>query len=98
MIAGTTIFETERVAHVQYISADENRNDTGSLDVLFEHLIGKVFNDKAYFDFGTSNENEGQNINRGLLFWKEGFGARSVTQDYYQIETKQHPLLNTILF
>ena len=97
IVAGATIFETENVAHCQYISGNEDKNTLGSLDVLHEHLINVVYADKRYFDFGTSNENNGKNINEGLQFWKEGFGARTVTQDFYKIATKNYQELKTVL-
>ena len=96
IVAGTTIFETKHVAHAQYISANQTKNQLGSLDYLFVYLITEVFKNKTVFDFGTSNENQGLHINKGLQFWKEGFGARSVTQDFYEIETKNHILLDTV--
>lgn len=97
IIAGTTIFESDFVAHSQYISADDSKNITGSLDFLHNHLITSTFRNKKYFDFGISNENQGQNINKGLLFWKEGFGARTIVQNFYEIETKNYPLLDNVL-
>ncbi len=96
IIAGTTIFETKNVAHAQYISANETKNQLGSLDYLFVYLLSEVFKNKSVFDFGVSNENQGLHINKGLQFWKEGFGARSVTQDFYEIETKNHKHLDTV--
>jgi len=97
IVAGTTIFETERVAHSQYISGNEAKNTLGSLDFLHWHLIEEVFKYKAFMDFGTSNENLGKNINSGLQYWKEGFGARTVVQDFYTVKTKNHTLLNTVM-
>ena len=97
IIAGTTVFESDFVAHSQYISADESKNTTGSLDFLHNRLITHTFRNKKYFDFGISNENQGQNINQGLLFWKEGFGARTIVQNFYEIETKNYPLLENVL-
>lgn len=97
IVAGTTIFETKKVAHVQYISANFDKQKLGSLDFLFEHLINSVFKEKKYFDFGISNENNGYNINEGLLFWKEGFGARSIVHDFYKIDTKNYNLLDGVL-
>lgn len=97
IIAGTTVFESDFVAHLQYISADESKNTTGSLDFLHNRLITYTFRNKKYFDFGISNENQGQNINQGLLFWKEGFGARTIVQNFYEIETKNYPLLENVL-
>ena len=97
IIAGTTVFESDFVSHSQYISADDSKNTTGSLDFLHNRLITYTFLNKKYFDFGISNENQGKNINNGLLFWKEGFGARTVIQNFYEIETKNYSLLENVL-
>ena len=97
IVAGTTIFETKTTAHVQYISANAEKNKLGSLDYLFTYLIEEVFNKKDYFDFGTSNENNGEFVNQGLLYWKEGFGARSITQDFYEIHTKNYTGLRDLM-
>lgn len=97
IVGGTTIFETENVAHCQYISGNADKNELGSLDFLHHHLIESVFDNKLYFDFGTSNINAGQHINEGLLFWKEGFGARSIPQGFYKIETENYKLLENVL-
>lgn len=97
IVGGTTIFETEYVAHCQYISGNSDKNELGSLDFLFHHLIENVFNKKSYFDFGTSNIKAGEQINKGLQFWKEGFGARSIPQGFYNISTENHKLLEDVL-
>ncbi|CDF80235.1 conserved hypothetical protein [Formosa agariphila KMM 3901] len=97
LVAGTTIFETEHVAHSQYISGNASKNILGSLDVLHAYLIEQVFKDKLYFDFGTSNENDGKQLNAGLQFWKEGFGARTVIQDFYSLDTRNFTLLDAVL-
>lgn len=96
IVAGTTIFETEYVAHSQYISGNEDKNTLGSLDFLHVHLLDEVFQDKLYFDFGISNENQGKNINAGLHYWKEGFGARTITQDFYEIDVQNSHKLDMI--
>ncbi|WP_299389823.1 GNAT family N-acetyltransferase [uncultured Gelidibacter sp.] len=97
IVAGATIFETAQVAHCQYISGNSDKNILGSLDALHRYLITEVYADKRYFDFGPSNDNYGKTINHGLQFWKEGFGARTMTQDFYKIETKNHPKLDAVL-
>ena len=97
IVAGTTIFETQTVAHVQYISANEDKQQLGSLDFLFHHLITERFAEKRYFDFGISNENQGKNINQGLLYWKECFGARNIAQQFYELETKNYNKLDSVL-
>jgi hypothetical protein len=90
IVAGTTIFISENVAHPQYISGNNQKNELGSLDYLYDYLIKVVFKDKKYFDFGPSHEDNGLKINEGILFWKESFGAKTTVQDYYEIETQKY--------
>ena len=97
IVAGTTVFITNKVAHPQYISGNEQRNELGSLDFLYNHLITEVFKDKNYFDFGISHEENGRKINEGLLFWKESFGAKTTVQDDYEVETSNYHLLEYIM-
>lgn len=96
IIAGTTLFIDKKTVHVQYISAIGDKNQHGALDFLFHYLITKVFADYSYFDFGISNENQGKNINKGLQYWKETFGARTFTQDFYEVETQNFVKLNQV--
>lgn len=97
IVAGTTVFVAGNVAHPQYISGNEMKNELGSLDYLYDYLITKVFSDKMYFDFGPSHEENGRKIKEGILFWKESFGAKTITQSFYVVETKNHILLDTVL-
>jgi len=96
IVAGTTIFETKHVAHSQYISGNADKNTLGSLDFLHHYLLEDVFASKSYFNFGISNLNQGQNINQGLLYWKEGFGSHSITQSFYKFDTVNVKLLNDL--
>ena len=57
----------------------------------------ELYKHKRFFDFGTSNENEGRALNHGLLDWKEGFGARCYTHDFYEIATGSYPKLEAVL-
>lgn len=85
VVAGCLIFETATVAHAQYISASQEGKECGALDLLFDYLIDQVFTTKKYFDLGTSNEDNGYFLNEGLISQKEGFGARGVVYDTYQL-------------
>ena len=96
IVAGTTIFQTKNVIHVQYIGSDLNKNHLGSIDFLFYNLITDTFSEFNFFDFGTSNESNGKKINSGLLYWKEGYGARTHTQDFYEILTSNFNKLNDL--
>ncbi|MEL6811472.1 MAG: GNAT family N-acetyltransferase [Bacteroidota bacterium] len=96
IVAGATLFETSVAVHVQYISANKDRQQLGSLDLLFQFLIEERFPNKRYFDFGISNENNGLNLNRGLLYWKETFGARTMSCKFYEVNTKYYTYLDTV--
>lgn len=97
IMAGTTIFESDYVAHCQYISGKESCNNLGGLEVLFHHLLTDVFKNKRFFDFGISNENEGQNLNSGLSYWKESFGASTIVHDFYEVATSNFVLLDQVI-
>ena len=96
LLAGCTVFETDSVAHLQYISTEKDEN-IGALDYLVNYLITKVYKNKNYFDFGISNENEGKNVNEGLLNWKQSFGASAVVHDFYKIQIANYPALNDVM-
>lgn len=97
MVAGTVIFETDLVAHSQYISGNELKNELGSIDFLHDYLLQDVYKEKHYFDFGASHEENGKKINSGLLYWKESFGAKTVCHDFYEIKTANHFYLDAVL-
>ena len=86
IVAGCLVFVTTQVAHIQYIAAGEKGREMGALDLLFRHLINERYRQMAYLDFGISTEHGGQWLNEGLIFQKEGFGARSVCYDTYELE------------
>lgn len=96
IVAGTTMFITKNVAKPQYISGNEDKNQLGSLDFLYDFLIDK-YKDKIYFDFGPSNEQNGKKVNEGIQFWKESFGARTMIQNFYEIETENYNLLENVM-
>ena len=85
LLAGVVIFETEKVAHFQYISTTLVGRDFGGLDIIVDELITTVYKDKDYIDFGTSIDEGKFFINENLIKNKESFGARSVMQDVYEI-------------
>jgi hypothetical protein len=86
MISGVVIYESDNVAHVQYIASSIKGRSCSGLDLLFSYLITDVYSNKKYFDFGISNENEGLILNSGLIDFKEGFGGRAVVHDFYRLK------------
>ena len=97
IVAGTTIFESENVAHCQYISKFEGAENLGSLDFLYSFLIKEIFAKKPFFDFGISNEAQGKKLNEGLSYWKESFGASTVVHDFYEVKTIDYKVFETVL-
>lgn len=97
LIGGVVIFETPTVAHCQYISGTKQLNKLLGLSVLMQSVISYYSDKKMYFNFGTSNENQGKNINSGLLTWKEKFGARNVSQPFYSFKTTSYFKIDSIL-
>lgn len=84
--AGVVIYDTGAVAHAQYIAADERGRDIGALDLLFHDLITRSYPSPRYFDFGVSTIGGGASLNTGLCEQKEGFGARTIVHDHYEID------------
>lgn len=87
LCAGVVVYLSAPVCHVQYISATPAGKQSGALDFLFFEIIAHHRSQEAfwYLDFGISNEQDGQYLNLGLIEQKEGFGARTVTHDFYQL-------------
>ena len=83
-LGGTLVYETGRVVHTQYISANLAGKNSGALDLLFDYLINKKYADIPIFDFGQSTENSGYILNENLIFQKEGFGGRGVMYNVYE--------------
>ncbi|HEX8060470.1 MAG TPA: GNAT family N-acetyltransferase [Cyclobacteriaceae bacterium] len=94
LLGGTLIFETEKVAHAQYISASAAGKAAGALDFLFDRLIQDTYSIKRFFSMGISNENDGRKLNDGLMDWKEGFGTSMYALDFYSIDPKNFTLLS----
>lgn len=85
MVAGSLIYETETVARTQYIASSDEGKDLSALDLLFDFLFHERYREKRYFDLGTSEGLHGVSLNDGVLEFKEGFGARTVALDTYEI-------------
>ena len=83
--AGTLIFEYPEVVHAQYIASSNKHRNSGSLDLVFSTLINETYQKKKYFDFGISTEDCGKMLNEGLIAQKEGFGARAVVQQFWEM-------------
>lgn len=89
MVAGVVLYESSLVAHCQYVAASDRGLDLQALDLLFMDLLTTEYAAKPFFDFGTSDENDGWCLKRGLVDQKEGFGARAIAHDHYLVNLSQ---------
>ncbi|MDM1407526.1 hypothetical protein HX062_07615 [Myroides sp. DF42-4-2] len=85
LVGGTTLFIHPQVVHLQYIAGKEEDNKNGALDLLIYTLLKEYQTQVRYFDFGSSHLSPKQ-LNAGLLYWKESFGARSTPQYCYSFQ------------
>lgn len=86
LLAGTIIYDFGHVVHTQYLASSDEGREIGALDLVLAHLIENRFSDRRYLSFGVSTEQAGQYLNEGLIFQKEGFGARGVVHDFYELD------------
>ena len=93
IIAGTTVFLTKTTVHPQYVSGNEDKNNMGSIDLLYDFIIDEFKEGRHYFSFNTSSEENGKLLNKGLIFWKEGCGARTHLFNNYLINTEVYKSL-----
>lgn len=83
--AAVCIYDTNSVAHCQYIATSEEGRANGTLTYLMYHLIHEIFQGNRYFDFGTSNGDAGHFLNSGLLHQKTGLGGRGTAYQIYKL-------------
>lgn len=94
IVAGTTVFLTQTTIHPQYISHNNDNKAYGSLDLAYDFLINHFDKSKRYFDFNTSSEKNGTELNGGIIFWKESYGGRAYTSDCYELETANYKTID----
>ncbi|NBL64810.1 GNAT family N-acetyltransferase [Flavobacterium sp. NST-5] len=85
LLAGTVIYQFKNVVHTQYMASSVEGKKIGALDYLIFELLKKYADSEKYFSFGISTENNGRDLNEGLLLQKEMFGARALVLDHYEI-------------
>jgi Acetyltransferase (GNAT) domain len=86
MVAGVLVYEHPTAVHAQYIAASETGKKLGALDLIIDSLLESYASSKTYFDFGISTDDAGKYLNTGLVQNKEGFGARAIVHDFYELD------------
>ncbi|MAK50894.1 GNAT family N-acetyltransferase [Marinobacter sp.] len=85
-LAGALLFVNRDVVHTQYLANSAPGREMFALDHVLDYLIKDAFSESRYFSFGISTEDNGLYLNAGLAAQKEGFGARAVVHDFYEID------------
>lgn len=88
LTAGSIIYRSREVAHVQYLSTTENGRRLRSADLLVVHLLTEACRDARWFDFGISTEQGGDVFNESLIKQKEEFGGSAVCFDTFRLDLK----------
>lgn len=86
LLAGVIIYDFGNVVHTQYLASSDIGREIGALDYVLASILNNNFADRQYFSFGISTEQDGQYLNEGLIFQKEGFGGRAVVHDFYELD------------
>lgn len=86
ILAVAVVFVNKDVVHTQYLACGDRGRELRALDFLIDELICLSKNKVRYFDFGISNEQNGWYLNEGLIAQKEGFCARGIVHDFYELE------------
>jgi hypothetical protein len=89
LVGGAIIYESDQVAHAQYLGASERGKEMGALDLIMSHLLNEYYSDNKYFDFGKSTEGDGRKLNAGLIENKQGYGARAIVYDFYELQIQE---------
>ncbi|MBL4811297.1 MAG: GNAT family N-acetyltransferase [Rhodobacteraceae bacterium] len=85
LLAGSVLYRTPTCLHCQYSAASDLGRETRAMDLIHDAAIKLAHEHSLCFDFGISSEAGGTVLNAGLQVYKEGFGARAVMHDYYEI-------------
>lgn len=84
--AGVIVFESSRVTHVQYSASTNAGREAGALDAVLDRCISNAAARGArFFDFGTSNRDEGRTLNSGLFEFKAQFGGGGVPYEFFEL-------------
>lgn len=84
LLAGVLIYDFGRTVHAQYLATSETGRKVNALNLLLAELIENIYANRLYFSLGISTEQEGRQLNAGLVSQKEYFGARAIAHDFYE--------------
>jgi len=90
IVAGILLFITYTTYHAQYIASNANGSKVSALDFVFAHCLERTKEEgRRWFDFGTSNENQGMVLNNGLYNFKSEFGGGGTVYEFYELNLEK---------
>ena len=84
-LAGVVVYLSANVCHVQYNATSEEGRARGAQDLALATVLELFARTHRFIDLGISTEQGGRFLNEGLVDYKEGFGARAVNYDTYEL-------------
>lgn len=88
MLAGGMVFNFKKidVVHTQYLCAKKDYNKLSPMTFLYYSIIEEMKNKKINkISWGISTENQGKELNIGLISSKESYGSKhSLNQTFYK--------------
>ena len=85
LLAGTVLFISSNVVHLQYIASSPFGRSLNVNDLLVHTILNSVSGNQTFFDYGISTENNGRYLNTGLLHHKEGFDLSPITYNTFTL-------------
>lgn len=85
ILAGITIFKTDKVVKSQYGAITESGEKYRALDYLYINLINEYSNKFDFFDMGTVDDDSELGYNVGLLNQKRELGCVVFEQNFYRL-------------
>ena len=85
VLAGTLVYRYGHVWHTQYLASSDEGRRVGALDLVIAELMAEAtVAGASHVSFGVSTVNQGMDVNAGLLWQKESYGARTMVHDYME--------------
>lgn len=91
IVAGITLFSSGSVIKSQYGAANSVGENLRALDFLYINLINEYKGVARYLDMGTV-----KNDNPGLAQQKQELGGRLYLQDFYEVDTENYNVFDTM--
>lgn len=86
LLAGVVVYVSPTALHSQYTAASPRGKELSVVPAIYSCIIDDYKGRVRWFDFGTSNEDDGRSVNPGLLRQKCSYGARAVVYDTFTIQ------------